>query len=55
LVSVKSALEVDFGEVDVDVNYQGYFAQLAQLKQSRPELKILPSFGGWTMSELLKK
>jgi GH18 family chitinase len=51
IVDQKSALEVDFGEVDVDVNYQGHFAQFAQLKKSHPELKILPSFGGWTMSE----
>uniref|UniRef100_UPI001A20157C glycosyl hydrolase family 18 protein n=1 Tax=Vibrio cholerae TaxID=666 RepID=UPI001A20157C len=26
-------------------------AQLAQLKADHPQLKILPSFGGWTMSE----
>jgi GH18 family chitinase len=49
IVDQESALEVDFGEVDV--NYQGHFAQFAQLKKSHLELKILPLFGGWTMPE----
>ena len=51
IVDAKSALEIDFGSVDVKVPYQGHFAQLAQLKQDYPTIKILPSFGGWTMSE----
>lgn len=51
IVDKKSALDVDFGEVDVDVEYDGHFAQLAQLKADHPQLTILPSFGGWTMSE----
>nr|WP_086938413.1 glycoside hydrolase family 18 protein [Thaumasiovibrio occultus] len=51
VVDTNSALEVDFGEVEVDVPYQGHFAQLAQLKADHPDLVILPSFGGWTMSE----
>lgn len=51
LVDAKSALEVDFGNVKVDVPYKGHFAQLAQLKSDHPNIKILPSFGGWTMSE----
>ncbi len=51
LVDAKSALEVDFGEVKVDVPYKGHFAQLVQLKSDHPDIKILPSFGGWTMSE----
>ncbi|MBJ6915386.1 chitinase, partial [Vibrio cholerae] len=40
-----------FGSVKVKVPYKGHFAQLAQLKADHPQLKILPSFGGWTMSE----
>ncbi|WP_047047893.1 glycoside hydrolase family 18 protein [Vibrio mexicanus] len=51
LVDAKSALDVDFGDVKVDVPYKGHFAQLAQLKTDHPDIKILPSFGGWTMSE----
>ncbi|KII75970.1 glycoside hydrolase family 18 protein [Vibrio renipiscarius] len=51
IVDKKAALEEDFGAVDVEVNYQGHFAQLAQLKNEHPTIKILPSFGGWTMSE----
>ena len=51
VVDKKAALEEDFGEVSVEVDYQGHFAQLAQLKNEHPNIKILPSFGGWTMSE----
>lgn len=51
IVDQKAALEVDFGKVDADVNYKGHFAQLAQLKKDHPSITILPSFGGWTMSE----
>ncbi|WP_439333860.1 glycoside hydrolase family 18 protein [Vibrio agarilyticus] len=51
VVDKKSALTHDFGPVEADVNYKGHFAQLAQLKLEHPEVKILPSFGGWTMSE----
>ncbi|MEZ8140988.1 chitinase [Enterovibrio norvegicus FF-33] len=51
VVDQKAAFDVDFGKVSVDVPYQGHFAQLAQLKKDNPELTILPSFGGWTMSE----
>lgn len=51
VVDKKSALEVDFGAVKVPVEYKGHFAQLAQLKSEHPHLTILPSFGGWTMSE----
>ncbi|EDN58612.1 glycosyl hydrolase, family 18 [Vibrio antiquarius] len=31
--------------------YKGHFAQLAEMKKQHPDLKMLPSFGGWTMSE----
>ncbi|SON52734.1 glycoside hydrolase family 18 protein [Vibrio tapetis] len=51
VVDTKSALVHDFGKVNVDVPYKGHFAQLAQLKQDHPKIKVLPSFGGWTMSE----
>ncbi|MGF1908430.1 glycoside hydrolase family 18 protein [Vibrio kasasachensis] len=51
IVDKKAALEQYFGAVQVDVPYQGHFAQLAQLKHDHPKIKILPSFGGWTMSE----
>lgn len=51
VVDTEAALEKDFGKVSVKVPYKGHFAQLAQLKQQHPQLKILPSFGGWTMSE----
>lgn len=51
LVDTEAALEKDFGPVSVDVPYKGHFAQLAELKKQHPDLKILPSFGGWTMSE----
>ncbi|MEZ8826874.1 glycoside hydrolase family 18 protein [Vibrio sp. 10N.261.55.A7] len=51
IVDQKAAIQHDFGQVDVDVDYKGHFAQLAQLKKDHPSIKILPSFGGWTMSE----
>jgi chitinase len=51
LVDAEAALEKNFGPVSVDVPYKGHFAQLAELKKQHPDLKILPSFGGWTMSE----
>ncbi|NLS11881.1 glycoside hydrolase family 18 protein [Vibrio sp. SM6] len=51
VVDQEAALNIDFGPVSVDVPYQGHFAQLAQLKSEHPNLSILPSFGGWTMSE----
>ncbi|GAB3518525.1 glycoside hydrolase family 18 protein [Photobacterium alginatilyticum] len=51
VVDQKAALEIDFGEVSTGVPYKGHFAQLTELKKQHPGLKILPSFGGWTMSE----
>lgn len=51
VVDQKAALQEDFGPVSVDVDYKGHFAQLAQLKKTYPDIVILPSFGGWTMSE----
>ena len=51
VVDQQAALQEDFGPVSVDVDYKGHFAQLAQLKKTYPDIVILPSFGGWTMSE----
>ncbi|MEZ8026391.1 glycoside hydrolase family 18 protein [Enterovibrio norvegicus] len=51
VVDQEAALEIDFGSVSVDVPFKGHFAQLAQLKKDNPDITILPSFGGWTMSE----
>ncbi|WP_318454065.1 glycoside hydrolase family 18 protein [Photobacterium leiognathi] len=51
IVDQVSALEKDFGPTKAKVDYKGHFAQLKDLKAEKPELKILPSFGGWTMSE----
>lgn len=31
--------------------YKGNFGQLMSLKQRRPDLKILPSIGGWTLAD----
>ncbi len=31
--------------------YKGHFGQFMQLKQAYPEIKILPSIGGWTLSD----
>ena len=31
--------------------YKGNFGQLMELKQAYPELKVLPSIGGWTLSD----
>ncbi|PSW03764.1 glycoside hydrolase family 18 protein [Photobacterium lipolyticum] len=51
IVDREAALDINFGDVSVNVPYHGHFAQLAELKKQHPDLKILPSFGGWTMSE----
>lgn len=34
-----------------DEPYKGNFGQLMSLKQANPHLKILPSIGGWTLSD----
>lgn len=34
-----------------DEPYKGNFGQLMALKQAQPDLKILPSIGGWTLSD----
>ncbi|XOV78966.1 MAG: glycosyl hydrolase family 18 protein [Aestuariibacter sp.] len=38
------------GQVSGD-SYRGNFGQLMALKQAYPDLKILPSIGGWTLSD----
>lgn len=38
------------GQVSGD-SYRGNFGQLMALKQAQPDLKILPSVGGWTLSD----
>ncbi|EGM70813.1 glycosyl hydrolase family 18 protein [Shewanella sp. HN-41] len=39
------------GVSDYSDPYKGNFGQLMALKQAHPELKILPSVGGWTLSD----
>ena len=34
-----------------DTEYKGNFGQIMELKQRYPSLKILPSIGGWTLSD----
>lgn len=38
--------EMDSGEM-----YRGHFFEFRELKKTYPHIKVLPSFGGWTMSE----
>lgn len=39
------------GVSDFSDPYKGNFGQLMALKQANPDLKILPSVGGWTLSD----
>ncbi|MCD9494343.1 glycoside hydrolase [Photobacterium carnosum] len=39
------------GVADWSDPYKGNFGQLMALKQANPDLKILPSIGGWTLSD----
>lgn len=39
------------GVSDYSDPYKGNFGQLMALKQANPDLKILPSIGGWTLSD----
>ncbi len=47
-----AALQIKLnGETATNVNYKGNFGQLKILSDKYPHLNILPSFGGWTLSE----
>ena len=47
-----AALQMKFNsETATDVDYNGNFGQLKALSNKYPHLSILPSFGGWTLSE----
>ncbi|HFK5771215.1 glycosyl hydrolase family 18 protein [Enterobacter ludwigii] len=39
------------GVTNWDDPYKGNFGQLMALKKAHPDLKVLPSIGGWTMSD----
>ncbi|MCD9555973.1 glycoside hydrolase family 18 protein [Photobacterium carnosum] len=47
-----AALQIKLtGETATNVSYKGNFGQLKLLSEKHPHLNILPSFGGWTLSE----
>ncbi|MFM5781518.1 glycosyl hydrolase family 18 protein [Aeromonas caviae] len=47
-----AAVQMPQGDLkDYDEPYKGNFGNLMALKQANPELKILPSVGGWTLSD----
>lgn len=47
-----AALQIKLtGETSTKVGYKGNFGQLKALSDKYPHLSILPSFGGWTLSE----
>ncbi|WP_279152706.1 glycoside hydrolase family 18 protein [Photobacterium iliopiscarium] len=47
-----AALQIKLtGETATNVSYKGNFGQLKLLSDKYPHLSILPSFGGWTLSE----
>ncbi|WP_239993836.1 glycoside hydrolase family 18 protein [Photobacterium phosphoreum] len=47
-----AALQIKLaGETATSVSYKGNFGQLKALSNKYPHLSILPSFGGWTLSE----
>ncbi|PSU96793.1 glycoside hydrolase family 18 protein [Photobacterium kishitanii] len=47
-----AALQIKLtGETAPNVSYKGNFGQLKALSEKYPHLSILPSFGGWTLSE----
>ena len=52
IVDEYAALQIKLaGETATDVSYKGNFGQLKALSNKYPHLSILPSFGGWTLSE----
>ena len=47
-----AAIQMSQGNLSAwDEPYKGNFGNLMALKQARPDLKILPSVGGWTLSD----
>ena len=46
-----AALQKTLGDQTWGSAYKGNFGQLMALKQAYPDLKILPSIGGWTLSD----
>ncbi len=51
VVDQNAALNVKFDENPPKQEYYGHFGELKKLYEQNPQLVILPSFGGWTMSE----
>jgi chitinase len=48
-----AALEKNYPGDNWDDEIRGNFGQLMRLKAAQPEIKILPSIGGWTLSDPL--
>ncbi|MEO8670426.1 MAG: glycosyl hydrolase family 18 protein [Tahibacter sp.] len=46
-----AALEMNYPGDAFDTPVRGNFGQLARLKAAQPQIKILPSVGGWTLSD----
>ncbi|WP_425508352.1 glycoside hydrolase family 18 protein [Tahibacter amnicola] len=46
-----AALEMSYPGDTFNTPVRGNFGQLIRLKAARPQLKILPSIGGWTLSD----
>ncbi|MCE2572408.1 glycoside hydrolase family 18 protein [Motilimonas eburnea] len=51
IVDTEAALDVRFDKKPEKQEYYGHFGELKKIHQQNPDLVILPSFGGWTMSE----
>jgi len=51
VVDQHAALKARFSKKGSGLGYEGHFAEMKKLVQQNPGLTILPSFGGWSMSE----
>ncbi|MFO6425193.1 glycoside hydrolase family 18 protein [Motilimonas sp. KMU-193] len=51
VVDTEAALDVRFDKNPEPQEYYGHFGELKKIHAQNPDLVILPSFGGWTMSE----
>ncbi|RJG49571.1 glycoside hydrolase family 18 protein [Motilimonas pumila] len=51
IADTEAALEVKFDKKPAEQEYYGHFGELKKIYQQNPDLVILPSFGGWTLSE----